>query len=1055
MKRISFRDSIASKLLLAIIAFPALLTLSGFFIFQRVGNQRIVEFSEIKMRQLEHFNSTLLLNHLDSFKEKAIRIASDNQIIVPYKLKVHFQLKAHLEKLFDLNELGTLSVLSPEGISDITVGRPVNSYRFDMFKTLETAQEGQPSSSYVKREEWTNQNILCLAATTPILSGNEVIAVLLIAKDVILSKPFSNTLLVSEGRVQSESIESSFLSPLIAEATKTEAFGPISLSDTSIAVSKIAFPGLNEPDSYLLCGVDEHSSFDQNKKIALYGIIMSIGILLCLSGYSIYLSRRLTRPLLHMVNVADRIAEGNFKNRLAISSMNEIGHLSHSFNRMMESLAMAEKALKQSNDRLLLIMDSLYADIYVADFQTYEVLFMNKTMQKNFGSDMTGQLCYAAFRNENEPCAHCTNSNLLDADGSIGQVYIWECTNPVTGVSYINYDRAIHWVDGRIARMQIATDVSARKKAEDRLKRINDELEDMVANRTADLSRALVELENARQASESANISKSQFLANMSHEIRTPMNGVLGIIDLVLHTELSDKQRADLAKAKNSGELLLTLINDILDLSRIEAGELILEDIPLNFPEIVEEVLELLAEGAYAKGLEVLCLIDPKTPSMLRGDPTRLRQILLNLVNNAIKFTKAGEIVIRADCMRVHADRAEIRVEVQDSGVGVAPEVKELIFDPFRQADGTTTRRFGGTGLGLAIAKQLVTAMGGDIGVDTEPGRGSTFWFSIPMLKASSCGQDGVAPGDHFRDVKTLIGSSSTAVRQALMQLTTAWGMRSEIIDNGKQALSMILGAAEQGEPYQILILNSPLPDLDLMGLTEALKTDAPTARPKTVLLLSPRDVRDGNICGDFDVHFTKPVVPNRLHTSLKSLLSGVQQKSLPETTEGKKVHFDAHILVAEDNPINQEVTSAMLTLIGCRVDVVSDGRQALAALAGTQYDLVFMDCQMPEMDGYEATTAIRAKEATGVPGARTLIIAVTAHAMEGDRDFCLAAGMDDYLTKPFNMEKLQAILARWLPGGQDQQEAEESSGRIGLSNPEHCGAGPPMLPGETTVEPL
>ena len=477
MEQIGFKDSIASRLLLAIIAFPALLTLGGFFIFQEVENQRIAEFSGIKMRQMEQFNSTLLFTQLESFKEKAIRIASDNQIIVPYKLKVQFQIKSYLEKLADLDELGTITVMTPDGVSDITAGHPIKSYRFDFLDVLKTAQAGQPTSLYVQREEQTNANLLCLAAATPILSGNEVIAVLLIAKDFILDKPYSNTLLVSEGRVQSASIESSFLMPFVAEAAKRTEIGPVSLPGSSIVVSKIALPGLREPDSYLISGIDEHSAFDQNRKIVLYGIIISIGILVCLSAYSIFLSRRLTRPLLRMVNAADRIAKGNFEHRLAVSSKDEIGHLSYSLNRMMESLAEAEKALKQATDRLLLIMDGIAADIYVADMQTYEVLFMNKAMQKNFGGDLTGRICYDAFRNESKPCAHCTNSKLLGADGKIGQVYNWECTNPITGVSYINYDRAIEWVDGRIVRLQIATDVSARKKAEDELKRINDELE--------------------------------------------------------------------------------------------------------------------------------------------------------------------------------------------------------------------------------------------------------------------------------------------------------------------------------------------------------------------------------------------------------------------------------------------------------------------------------------------------------------------------------------------------------------------------------------------------
>ena len=437
--------------------------------------------------------------------------------------------------------------------------------------------------------------------------------------------------------------------------------------------------------------------------------------------------------------------------------------------------------------------------------------------------------------------------------------------------------------------LTVARDITTIREAEEVIRRQNLILEDMVDQRTAALSAAMVDLENARQAAESANLAKSQFLANMSHEIRTPINGVLGAIDLLLNSDITDKQRRLLENARDSGNILLVLINDILDLSRIEASEMVLEKIPFHLSALVEEVVHLLAREAQAKGLAIACRIFPGTPFRVQGDPVRLRQILLNLSSNAIKFTHTGHIAVGVRCVQEQADTATIRVEVQDTGIGIAPEVQSVIFEPFRQGDGSMTRKFGGSGLGLAIVKHLVTLMGGEIGVDSQPGLGSTFWFSIPFLKDSRVAPDSVVLKDGDRH-------------------------------------NLPVAAAQK-------------------------RTFAAAAR----------------------------------------------------------------ILLAEDNLVNQEIASAMLTHMGCLVDVVSDGVQALEALTREHYDLVFMDCQMPELDGYEATKAIRAGESGAAGPSRLPIIALTAHAMAGDRELCLAAGMDDYLAKPFNLEQLREILDKWL----------------------------------------
>ena len=774
MKKIAFRDSITSKLLLAIIAFPALLTLSGFFIFQKVGHQRIVEFSDIKMHQLEQFNATLLLHEINSFKEKAIRIASDNQIIVPYKLKVDFQLKAYLEQLLALDKLCTLAVLSPNGVSDTIVGHHLSGYRLDFGKTQKTTFSGKSNSSVIKRVDREDQSFLCLVAATPILSGKEVIATLLVAKEIELVAPFSKTLLVSGNRVQSESVGSSFLLPYVDRAAIKNEFGPLSKPGKPMVVSKAAIQGLKDPDSYFLCGIDERAAFDQNRKIFISGIIISIGILLSLSGYSVYLSGRLTSPLLNMVNAADRIAKGNFQQRLSISSKDEIGHLSQSFNRMMESLAEAEMALKQASRRLLLIMDGIPADIYVADMQTYEILFMNRAMQKNFGRDMTGHICYAAFRKEDTPCDHCTNDKLLDTDGKPGPIEIWECTNPISKISYINYDRAIEWIDGRIVRLQIATDVSARIKAEDALKQINDELEEIVKIRTTELKRTNSELRNeiqekmlkeealrqAKAASDHANLAKSEFLANMSHELRTPLNHIIGFTELVVGRnfgELNQQQEEFLKDVLGSSNHLLSLINDILDLSKVEAGKMELQLSVVRIKEMLENSLVMIKEKALKQNIKLSVILD-EAPEVIHADERKLKQVVYNLLSNAVKFTpENGKVVLGAKLSEkpefidksapVEANGNWLSVWVSDTGIGISQRDTERIFEPFEQVEHSKSRKYQGTGLGLALTRRMVELHSGTMWVTSKgTNLGSTFNFAIPLYKDLETGIKAQSP---------------------------------------------------------------------------------------------------------------------------------------------------------------------------------------------------------------------------------------------------------------------------------------------------------------------
>ena len=532
--------------------------------------------------------------------------------------------------------------------------------------------------------------------------------------------------------------------------------------------------------------------------------------------------------------------------------------------------------------------------------------------------------------------------------------------------------------------------------------------------------RAQEELLAAKERAEEASKAKSQFLANMSHEIRTPMNGVLGMAELLVGTELTERQKKFAQAIRGSGEHLLKIINDILDFSRIESGRIELETLNFNMRQALEQTVDLFAEQAIRKNIELALDIPPSMPIAVRGDPGRLRQVLMNLVGNAIKFTEKGEVVLRASRRRRRTARRRSVFEVADTGIGIPPEQQARLFDAFTQADASTTRRFGGSGLGLAISKQLVQLMGGQIGLTSVMGQGTTFSFSISLALQPEPAA-GVAMPEVLRGLRALIVDDNATNRQILINQLLSWGMRACAVDSADTALSEIRQAAVSEDSYRVGIFDLHMPEKDGLMLTRELKADSAIPTFPLIMLTSgdsEHTVREARSLG-INQYVRKPIRQSDLYECLLEVLgfsAGARMISA-KPSEGHSVRtvFDARVLMAEDNYINQEVARGMFEHLGCRLEVVDNGRQAVERAMAERFDVVFMDCQMPEMDGYEAAREIRRLESLRNDATHVPIVALTAHALQGDREKCLAAGMDDYISKPLNLDQLQAALTRRL----------------------------------------
>jgi two-component system sensor histidine kinase/response regulator len=718
-----------------------------------------------------------------------------------------------------------------------------------------------------------------------------------------------------------------------------------------------------------------------SSRSVLIAAIGASGSALVLILLGLYMQRAVLLPVRRVAIAARRLASGRRDARVPLRGRGEVALLAESFNGMADALTGREEELRVAGDRLQGILDHATVLISVKDVDGRYIVVGRKWQE---AAGRTAAEVIGRTDAELMPGRHAAPSRATDLQViRTGELLEYER-------EAITPEGTTTWLIVKFPLVDAAGDVYA------------------VVTMSTDVSERNRALAEAVEASRS----KSEFLANMSHEIRTPLNGVIGMTELLLQTELTVEQREYAQTAAGSGEALLGVINDILDFSKIEAGKLELDVHEFDLREAVEDVCEMLAPQAHGKGLELTAFVGDDVPAVVRGDRGRVRQVVTNLVSNAVKFTHRGEVSVRVELVE-----GALRFEVADTGIGIEPAKLSTLFESFSQADTSTTRRYGGTGLGLAISRQLVLLMGGDIGVDSTPGEGSRFHFTLALPAAVNAAPARRAPVAVPAGVKVLIvddNATNRAIVDAYLRSAGAAPMQAV---GGAEALAVMHAASRGGEPFEVVVLDAQMPEMDGLDLAAAIR-QAPSLRAaRLVMLTSTGEHRARARELGIEAYLTKPVRRARLLAIVADNAQEPEPAPVEVVTDAPAAvasppSAGVRVLVAEDNEVNQLVIETMLTKRGLAVDIANDGAEALAKLAHGTYAAVFMDCQMPNLDGYEATGRIRAQEHADE---RLPVIAMTAHAMAGDRERCLDAGMDDYMSKPLRPEVLDEVLERWL----------------------------------------
>jgi two-component system, sensor histidine kinase and response regulator len=769
----------------------------------------------------------------------------------------------------------------------------------------------------------------------------------------------------------------------------------------------------------------------QYEKIASLVLLLAILATYAVASRAL---RAITGPLLQLAQVAERVSqEENYALRAVPRRADEVGKVISAFNQMLERIQHRDKELKNWNEELegrvaerteslrrevderlsaqdmlskerralRALIDNVPDRMYVKDPKSRFVV-ANAAVARDHGvpsyEELIGksdfdfypqQIAEALYHGEQELMRlkqPFYDREVPDTDSNGNQVWMLD-----TQVPLLNSGGEVAGLAG------IGRDITARKNLE-------------------------IAWQRAKEAAEAASRAKSEFLANMSHEIRTPLNGIIGMTELALDTELTSEQKDYLETVKLSSDALLAVINDILDFSKIEAGKIDLEEVDFDLRECLESALKTLAVRAHSKNLELLCDIAPAVPESVKGDSSRLRQVIGNLIGNALKFTEEGEVSLKVQMESGDAERGLMHFVVADTGIGIPADKQNLIFDPFSQADASTTRQYGGTGLGLTITSRLVGMMGGKIWVESQVGRGSQFHFTVRFKAADQQPRlNTLVPPEPLRGVRVLVVDDNETNRRILDNMLRNWGMRVTCAIGGRAALRELAAAWEAADPYGLIISDVHMPEMDGFQLVAHIRERKDVTSAIIVMLSSARDRGDAERFKELGVAelLLKPIRQSELRAAIARILGVADLQGVPAALAAPATPAGAapparamRILLAEDNAVNQRLARRLLEKRGHQVVVAGNGREALAALEQDTFDLILMDIQMPEMDGMEATAKIREKEA--LAGGHVPIVALTAHAMKGDQELCLAAGMDNYLSKPIRPQELDELLTKF-----------------------------------------
>ncbi|MHB8120855.1 MAG: response regulator [Desulfuromonadaceae bacterium] len=800
-----------------------------------------------------------------------------------------------------------------------------------------------------------------------------------------------------------------------------------------------SFKHLQSTDWILAANYPVAEAYQPITRFRNYYLLGMLFVLLAAIALAWKLGSTIAGPLAGFTTRINALAQpaSDKSQRLDEGSSDELGLLARSFNILLEEVMRREQELLVSEVKFRTVADNTYDWEYWRGVDG-ALVYVSPSCLRITGYSAT------EFMQESELLARIVHPDdrdmfiqHIEEVDAVGETKR-DCHMPAFRIIAKNGEE--YWIghvcqevfdmEGEsIGRRICNRDITKAKQAEEKLLAFSALME----QKNAELGGALLAAEEATQA-------KSIFLATMSHEIRTPMNGVIGMTGLLLDTELNEEQREFAEIVRKSGENLLGVINDILDFSKIEAGKLDMELLDFDLRATLEDTAELLAMRAADSGLELVCRIDPGVPLYLKGDPGRLRQIITNLAGNAVKFTHAGEVVISVSCESEQDRFVELRFEVKDTGIGISEDRRAAIFSPFTQADGSTTRKYGGTGLGLAICKQLVELMGGDIGVESEEEKGSTFWFNIRFEKqpAAAAKTREVAAHADISGTKILVVDDNATNRMLMITLLSSWGCQYETAGDGETALALLREAAEQGEPFRVALLDQQMPGMDGSELGRLIKANQ--LLESTLMIMVTSLGRRGDAAAleqiGFAGYLTKPVRQSHLYDCIALVLCRADQTPedpLPPVIVTRHAVAESarqgiRILLAEDNAINQKVAQALLNKLGYKADVVANGLEAVRALELINYDLVLMDCLMPEMDGFAATVMIRSERSKVINHA-VPVIAMTANAMMGDREECIEAGMNDYLAKPVKKDELAEVLGKWLRPSADKKVTAKPDG--------------------------